>query len=177
MKSPITYLPLLALLTLAPASASASIIYTFTATSALCLPCGNTSQEPLPSFVLVVPAFLTGTAIVPPGSFLSGSNIGATTDFIAGGGGPGGHDLIFVGNSFGNYNYDFAAGALSALGTHNAIVGSFDGFSQTGTLTVTSTVPEPASCLLMGLAAMLYLLSVLSKLWRKQPSWLMPSAN
>jgi hypothetical protein len=145
---------------LLPAAASASIIYVFTATSADCLPCGNTGPQPLPSFTLVVPTFVTGDATIPLVSFLAGANLGASTYLLTAGKGPGGHDLISVINSFGSYDYDFAAGTLSKVGGPTAaVVGSFDGFSQTGFVTITnnSPVPEPSTALLLAFPAAFFM--------------------
>jgi len=126
--------------------ASASIIYTFTATSANCQPCGN-GPQPLPSFVLTEPSFLTAFTGVPLASFSSSTNLGATT-FLEpnGSGGTPGFDQITVLNSHGTYNYDFTVGDFGAVGTYNATLAANDGFAQTGTLVITnSSVPEPST--------------------------------
>jgi hypothetical protein len=160
MKFSLKLLALMGATALIPAAASASIIYVFTATSADCLACGNTGPQPLPTFTLVVPTFLTGDNTVPLLSFLAGANLGASTYLFTAGTGPGGHDLISVINSFGSYDYDFAAGTLSKVGGPTAaVVGSFDGFSQTGFVTVTnnSPVPEPSTALLLGFPAAFFL--------------------
>jgi hypothetical protein len=150
---------------LVPASAHASIIYTFTATSAECLVCGNTSPEPLSSFTLVVPGFVAGSNTIPQVNFLAGNNLGASTYLLAGGSGAAGHDTVTIVNSYGSYNYDFAAGTLSKVGgPTSAVVGAFDGFSQSGVVTITDSnpAPEPSTALLFAVPTAAFCL------WRRR---------
>jgi len=144
MKYSLAILSLVGIAVVLPANAS--VTYTFTATSANCQPCGN-GPQPLPSFVLTGPSFLTAFTGVPLASFTSSANLGATT-FLEpnGSGGTAGFDQITVLNSHGTYNYDFTVGDFGAAGTYNAILAANDGFAQTGTLVVTSSsVPEPST--------------------------------
>ena len=133
-------------------AANASVIYTFTATSAECLACGNTGPEPLPSFTLVLSNLISGANAVPLISFLAANNLGASTFLLAGGSGVAGHDSVTITNSNGTYDYDFTAGTLSKIGgPTSAAVGAFDTFSQAGVITITetSTAPEPSTALLL----------------------------
>jgi hypothetical protein len=132
--------------------ANASVTYAFTATSANCQPCGN-GPQPLPSFVLTGPSFLTTFTSVPFASFTSSANLGANTFFEPNGsGGTAVVDQITVINANGTYNYDFTVGDLGAAGTYSAVRVANDGFAQTGTLVVSSSsVPEPSTFALIAL--------------------------
>jgi len=155
------YIGFISFALLAALPAGASVTYSFVATSADCLPCGN-GPQPLPSFTLTVPTFINAFSIVPQANFSSSANLGANTDFGPGGTTVTGFDSIFVSNSHGTYDYDFLLGAFGSVGTYTATVVGADSFSQTGTLTVTqsSAVPEPATLVLLSAGLSSLLLSV-----------------